>query len=186
MDSFENKNALIQSIIEIEMDMFRTVTTYEKSQCQERLQTFRLMRWMSHSVLPAEILKAYLEDLRLALHSGRNMMTEKYARMDDQIPCLQHADEIDAIVAIEETWFAQVRKEFPHSFSETQGGFRIYIKSELETYSPNTLRLLKNFVLQAQAEGRNLVRERYENLFKRLGHTSLADFDSQSKQTAAE
>jgi hypothetical protein len=58
--------SLISQIVEIELEMFRTVNSTVHSPCQDYLNTFKTMRWMHHSVLPQAVLESYLEDLRLA------------------------------------------------------------------------------------------------------------------------
>jgi hypothetical protein len=182
MVAADNREELIFQILEIEMEMFRNISTFERSPCQDRLKTFRLMRWMSHSVLTRPILESYLEDLRQGLLSGRNFMTEKYARMDDLIPSLQTDGVIDGIVAIEDQWMAQVRAAYPCSFPRDGEGFHSYIACELETLSPQTLKLLGEYVSQALEAGRNLVRERYENLFRKLGYASIAEFEEKTRR----
>lgn len=185
MATSDSREVLISKILEIELQMFQSINTFERSPCQDRLKTFRLMRWMSHSVLTTEILEAYLDDLRQGLLQGRNFMTEKYARMDDLIPTLQVDGLIERIVALEDCWMAQLRTEFPRSFPRTGEGFHSYISCELETLSPRTLGLLGDYVLQAQKDGRNLVRERYENMFQKLGYASIADFEEKMRRNAA-
>ncbi|MFY9398109.1 MAG: DUF4125 family protein [Desulfomonilia bacterium] len=77
---------LIQLIIELELAMFRKVNARGNAPCQEMPETFRAMRWMAHSVLSEGTLSSYLDDLKTAAEAGRNLMTEKYARMDNFIP----------------------------------------------------------------------------------------------------
>ncbi|WP_428565184.1 MAG: DUF4125 family protein [Solidesulfovibrio sp. DCME] len=185
MQPREDRETLITRIVALEQDMFERISTYERSPCQDRLKTFRLMRWMTHSVLPTDILLSYLEDLRLAQEAGRNLMTEKYARIDEAIA----RDDgpramVDRIVSVEDAWMAEVRQAFPRSFPRGGEGFHAYVESEMETYSPRTLSMLDTFVGQARQQGRNLVRERYENLFRRLGYESLTAFEETMRQGA--
>ena len=185
MQPFEERETLVTRIIALEQEMFEGISTFERSPCQDRLKTFRLMRWMTHSVLPTDILLSYLDDLQSASDEGRNLMTEKYARIDDIIPGDAAAKAaIDRIVAVEDAWMTPVRQDFPRSFPRGGEGFHAYIASELETFSPRTLALFEDFVETARAQGRNLVRERYENLFRRLGYASLTAFEENVRKGA--
>lgn len=74
------------------------------------LKTFYLMREMSHSVLAADTLTSYLQDLETAAAAGRNLMTEKYARMENLIPSLNENELIYKIVDIEREWLSEYIK----------------------------------------------------------------------------
>ena len=58
------------------------------------------------------------------------------------------------------------------------GGFEIYLRGELETYSDQTLELYYQDLLQALREGRNLSEERYSNMSRKLGYGSLEEHDN--------
>lgn len=49
--------------------------------CQMRPDTFKIMRKSQAATWSDELLASYLEDLKTATREGRNIMTEKYARM---------------------------------------------------------------------------------------------------------
>lgn len=49
--------------------------------CQMRPDTFKIMRKSQAATWSDELLASYLEDLKAATREGRNIMTEKYARM---------------------------------------------------------------------------------------------------------
>lgn len=46
---------------------------------------------------------------------GRNVMTEKYALIGDQIPTLQDNPQIERIVDIEEKWMNELAFKYPHA-----------------------------------------------------------------------
>jgi hypothetical protein len=186
MQPREEQERIITQIIALEQEMFEHINTYEHSPCQDRLKTFRLMRWMTHSVLSLDILQSYLEDLRQARDAGRNVMTEKYAHIDDLIPEGEGSRAvIERIVSAEDAWMTEVRQAFPRSFPRGGEGFHTYISGELETLSPRTMSMLELYVDKAREQGRNLVRERYENLFRKLGYASLAAFEEKLRQSAS-
>jgi hypothetical protein len=72
----DQKEETIRQIVAIEWEMFHSVKASEPTVCQQSPGTFRLMRWMSHSVLPEAVLESYLRDLNEAVEQNRNPMTD--------------------------------------------------------------------------------------------------------------
>jgi hypothetical protein len=175
------KEKIIEQIIDMEWEMFRSVKTSEPAACRELPGTFRSMRWMSHSVLPGSVLESYLLDLRQAAVLKRNLMTEKYARMQGLIPPLQINAKIAEITAVESRWMAALAELYPRTFRGVLQGFGLYESCELETYSGRTIDLYHEAVLEAQDKGRNLVEERYTNLFRRLGYDSIQAMEERAE-----
>lgn len=165
---------LVQKIIEVELEMFTSVNSTVYSPCQDRLKTFKIMRQMHHSVMPVDVLESQLNDLQKAVADGRNFMTEKYARMENRIPPLKESEKINQIVKVEMGWQEAVTGKYPNLFPEkNSGGFSNYLSCELETLSDRTLELLHAATMKAFDQGRNLVEERYDNLFKSFGYESI-------------
>ena len=171
---------LLDEIIEIELDMFQRVRTAQPSLCKERPETFKAMRGMTCSVLSTETLESYLEDLQKAKAEGGNLLTEKYARMDNLIPPLKTTPIIDDIVEVEDRWMKELSEKYPHTFRGGLG-FKVYLRCELETYSGKTLKLYSKDVSKAKKEGKNLAEERYTTLFQQIGFGSIAEADEQAK-----
>lgn len=172
---------VLNQVIAMELEMFMAVRTSEPSACQEHPEAFRVMRWMTHSVLPEELLLSYLEDLEQAKRTSRNLMTEKYARMDDRIPKIKESPLIKDILDIETKWAAGLAQKYPLTFKVGSAGFKNYLSCELETFSDRTLELYHKVVTEAEREDRNLVEERYSNLFKRLGYGSIEGREQAAK-----
>lgn len=181
----KNKEELLNDIIKIENDMFQRVREAELSPCKDRQKTFKVMRQMTHSVLSKETLESYLEDLRKAEAEGRNLLIEKYARMDNRIPPLKTNPLINDILKIEERWMKELSENYPHTFKDG-GCFKIYLSSELETYSDKTLELYFEDVSKAEKEGRNLAEERYSMLFQQIGYSSIAEVEEKGKHRGGE
>ena len=183
--TFDTRQDLIQLIIELELVMFRKVRACGNAPCQEMPETFRAMRWMAHSVLSERTLSSYLDDLKTAAEAGRNLMTEKYARMDNLIPPLKDDPEIisvlDEITAVEKRWMDEFAARYPRIVTGDGSAFSNYLRCELETYSEETLRLYLNDVREALGQGRNLAQESYTNLFKSLGYASLDEVGRESR-----
>ena len=168
---------LLRDIVEIEHEMFQRVRTLEPSRCKDHPETFRVMRRMSHSVLSKETLKSYFDDLKGALDNDRNLLTEKYARMDSLIPPISTNPKIEKIVSIEASWMGALIEKYPMSFKGKGKAFEIYLSRELETYSDKTLELYYNDVSKAKRDGRNLAEERYTNLFGEIGYSSISEME---------
>ncbi|NJB69145.1 hypothetical protein GGQ74_002842 [Desulfobaculum xiamenense] len=177
----ERREALVEDIIERELRMFLAVKTRGgKSLCQERPESFRIMREMTHGVLSEAVLESYLGDLVRAEEAGRNFMTEKYALMDDLIPAINTDPRIRVIVEAEADWRDEVSAQFPRTVQrDGRESFCLYLRCELQTYSPATLTAYAALVDAARNEGRNLVRERYEILMRKLGYGSLEACEAQ-------
>jgi len=170
----------LNQIIEIELDMFLKVKAVEPAKCQEQPEAFRAMRGMTHSVLSRETLASYLEDLRRAGAEGRNLLSEKYARIDNIIPPLKDSPLIAGIVQIEQEWMRELSEKYPHIVN-VGPGFMVYLSSELETYSDETLELYFKDISAADKEGQNLAEARYTTLFKQLGYDSIDDAENKVK-----
>lgn len=176
----DQRKALLNKIIKIEEDMFVNVNSgLSKVECQSQLKTFHAMRNMSFGVLSNDTLQSYYEDLRFAVQEGRNLVMEKYARMDDLIPPLSDNALIDKIVEIENAWMENLHRRYPHAVGMSPK-FSNYERSELETYSDATLNYYYQDVDAAQKAGVNLVEERYKMLYKGMGFASLQEVEARA------
>jgi len=176
---------VIDNIIAFELEMFLGVKTRKEdgnSQCQEEPETFKLMRWMSHSVLSEDTLKSYLEDLISAKVSGKNLMTEKYALMENLIPHEKASPLIEIIAEIEIRWMNKLKPKYPNLFNNNSSSFKNYMVCEYETYSTKTLNLLIKDIGKATDKKLNLIELRYNNLFRRLGYKSLEELDQKCRK----
>ena len=166
---------LIGEIVEKELGMFQAVNNQNgPSPCQERPEAFRLMRWMLFSAMQVDFLESYLADLETAEKSGRNLMVEKYARMDNLIPPVsEDMDKVAAITDVEARWVRELSSKYPATFPENAGMFRRYHSAELEMFSMKTLSLYEVRLSEALDKGENLARIRYENMAEKIGLPSL-------------
>lgn len=188
METSFDREQVLSEIIEREVGMFlATKNQGGQAVCQQHPDTARLFRWMTHSVHSDAVLESYLEDLRQAERDGRNLMTEKYARMDNLIPPRSHFAGLPELVKTEVAWQENVMARFPHVLHGREtGDFANYLKSELETMSDRTLALRLEEQRQAVRDGRNMAQERYENLWHRLGRPSLAECERQATASTPE
>lgn len=187
METINNeKESLIKDIIQIEWEMFSSVNASEPNSCQEDRKTFQVMRWMSYSAFDEKLLKSFLDNLKQAKEDERNLMTEKYGKMEGIIPHIEESADINRIADAEQKWMKEVSQKYPLTFptnpNNKESNFTNYLKCELETYSEDTLSQYAALVKNSLDSEKNLVEERYNNLFVKMGYKSLADKESKEKQ----
>jgi hypothetical protein len=152
-----------------------------RASCKDDYKTFEVNRSSQVMSWSEATLDSYLGDLTKAERNGRNLLTEKYARMmqptspseydaikhlipplDAEIPAL-----IDKIVQIVLEWEETLFKRYPnilgkgrplHSLEDTPfvTSFETYLRGELATYTLKALRLYYENVLRQKSE--NVIR----------------------------
>jgi hypothetical protein len=183
---------VIEKIIELELEMFLTVPTDGRYSCQEDPGGFRLHRRAQFSIWSEDTLQSYLDDLDRAKEKAINLMTIKYARMDNLLPAENFNPQIDEIVAIQLRWQKEMVRKYPYLMAGarhlapadgSQGtSFETYLRAELETYSDATLALLHRDVTTYAKEGTNGSEKIYAYLVKQVGYESIAKADQAQKQ----
>jgi hypothetical protein len=175
---------IIEKILASELKMFLSVPSARKSSCQDYPESFKLHRRAQFSCWSRETLESYLHDLERAEEKGINLMTHKYARMDNLIPQLSSNPLIDTLAGYYCAWQLSMIRKYPGIMS---GGrplssaedstfltsFETYLRGELETYSDATLELLNKDILAKNAQGINMAEELYTYLVKDMGYDSL-------------
>lgn len=186
------RTELIEKILEKELKMFLTVPVRQKAACQEHPESFKTMRRAQFLMWSEKTLESYLKDLEMAEKEGRNLMTEKYARMDNLIPPKNQDPLIDKIVNIQCKWQEEMFRKYPNLMrgarpvyssqdSPFQTSFETYLRGELETYSHNTLASLYDDIVGMQKEGKNMAEELYKQLVMDLGYESLEEAEEAAK-----
>jgi len=194
-----NKKEVIAEIVDREWEMFRNVKNIGgRAACQDDYDTFAIHRLSQSESWSIQTLESYLEDLKEAEMNGRNLLSEKYARMmaftspaeyrqiahllpplEDDIPAL-----IDQIVDIVLEWERELAEKYPYLIQRGRPiyasedtayvtSFETYLRCELMTYSLNTLKLYLADVLKqgdGDVSGSEIV---LEGIVKRYGYTSL-------------
>ena len=78
----QERQRLIATIIDLEWGQFqRTTNQGGRAACQGNRPMFEQMRFSQFTPWPCELLASYRADLEDANREGRNLVTEKYARM---------------------------------------------------------------------------------------------------------
>lgn len=180
----EEKNILIERILEIELGMFLSVPTSHRYSCQEDPEGFRVHRRAQFAAWSAPTLESYFRDLLRAREEERNLVAFKYARMDDLIPCENFSPLIAQIVEMalegQKRFVADypclMRGGRPLNKAEDVPGvtsFETYLRAELETYSEATLELLCRDMLALRKSGTSLSAAIYGHLARQWGLETL-------------
>jgi hypothetical protein len=178
------KKELIDRILKIELTMFLTVRTVGPSVCQEHPEEFKRNRKAQFFTWSERTMSSYLDDLKSAEAMGKNLMTLKYARMGNQIPCLNNDPLIEKIIEIQTVWQKDMFSRYPnlmggaraiesHQDTDLYTSFESYLRGELETYSGNTLRSLYEDIERYRQDHQNMNQQLYDFLVKDLGYESL-------------
>jgi hypothetical protein len=192
------RTELITRITDIEWKMFREVPNIGgKAPCQDERPTFEIMRKSQAESWSVETLESYLEDLVNAEKSGKNLLTEKYARMmqstspleyeqiKHMIPVLEPAviSLINDIMTIVLQWEDELLAKYPsvlgagrpiHSSDDTTlvTSMETYLRSELGTYSLKTLKSNYKDILKQKKDGTNGAGITLEYTVKQYGYKS--------------
>ena len=176
------KKQIIEEILDIELEMFLSVNAREKAACQEDPDAFRFYRGCMFSVWSIETLMSYKEDVLRAKEEERNLVTLKYARMEDLIPQLNDSELIEKIVEIQIRWIKEMAVKYPHvqrgsrpieDDSPQSTSTKTYLRGELETYSEKTLELHHRDLLESLERGENLSEKMCAAMVEGAGFSSL-------------
>jgi hypothetical protein len=179
---------LLARVLEAEWQMFVRVRSARPAACQSAPDNFKTIRASLFETWTEAMLASYLGDLEEAEAQGRNLLSEKYARMDNLIPPLSNNPLIDIIVTIESNWQEDLQQRYPalyqrccRGMDETGDGrnFGVYLGCELETYGEQTLQLYFDNLGAALAAGRNLAIEALQRLVRKNGYDSLEHAESE-------
>ncbi|MDO5044915.1 MAG: DUF4125 family protein [Coriobacteriia bacterium] len=195
----QERQELIKDILDVEWAMFTAVNNVGgPAECQSQDETFKIMRSAQFYTWSLNTLELYHRDVLEARAQGRNLMTEKYARMMS----VTHPDEyaeiagalpgvpaesldlVETIAAQFELWDKAVEKEFPRlrgrgraKNEDSQVGStptaNTYMIGELLTYSYKTLESLFKDMEYALTYKKNMVREQLEATVMQYGYKDL-------------
>ena len=197
------KEKLLNEILVIEWDMFKSVTNVGgEASCQQDQKTFLIMRTSQLLSWNEAMLISYLEDLKNAKRDGINLMSEKYGHMmkytfpseykqiENKLP--PKSDEIvllaEIITVMMVQWAKDLKNKYPNivgagrpieSTGDTQQvtSIETYSKGELLTYGIKTLKLSLEYYTKCLAEGINNYEEVLTNTVKMYGFNSIAQAD---------
>ena len=138
-------------------------------------------RGSQFSVCSEDTLLSYRDDLIQAGEAGENLMMLKYARMQGIIAPINESLIIDEIADLQLESQKEAQAKYPHYIGRGRPliddsgatSFLTYLRGELETYSENTLQLLRRDLAQYKDSGRNWAEEIHESVVRKLGYDSI-------------
>jgi hypothetical protein len=193
------KEEIIHEIVDLEWEMFSGVNNYGgKATCQKDHKTFTIMRASQAEAWTENLLLSYLDDLVLAKGQGRNLMTEKYARMMEsthpeeyrkvagKLPVVNSGTVvlIEKIIEINLKWKAETAENYPNLTKRGRAiytqedtyfftSFETYLRGELRTFSPNTIHLYYDMTIEHLNRHENIEEIYLWNTVKHYGYDSL-------------
>ena len=188
-------------IVHIEWEMFQKVTNIGgRASCQDDYPTFKINRLSQAESWFEPALESYLEDLEKAESQGRNLLSEKYARMmastsPSEYERLKHLlppleedilSLVDKIAYIVIEWRQEMTKKYAriikrgrpfYSSEDTLNvtSFETYLRGELFTYSKKTLAHVYNGYLKLKSENINGFEIILDYMIKQYGYASLEE-----------
>ena len=196
---------LVEEVIRREWDQFqRTENEGGRASCQGNWPMFHQMRASQFMTCPEDLLRSYLDDLDEANRVGRNLVTEKYARMmastapdeyreriEPFIPRLsdERVARQERVIAVQVAWARDFRGRYPKlgaamrvlttaEDTPEDTSFETYLRGELGTYSDRTMALYEAMVENLQAAGRNLTEQTVANTVRLGGFADLEEAEA--------
>lgn len=191
---------LVRKIVEAEWEMFSDVNSGsgQRASCQEDPTTFYIMRSSQAAAWPEALQESYYRDLLAAKEAGRNLLTEKYARMMEstdpaaferirsRLPSVDEETiaKIEEIIRVHLRWKVETFRRYPRLTAHGRSfytrddtrfntSFETYLRGELRTYSPETIQLYAQMVESKDSAGENLEQEYLLQTVKQYGYDSL-------------
>ncbi len=165
------KEDLLKKIADMEYEFFKNLRM-ENEECKKE-KAFKLMRMARFYPLSEDTLKSYMEDLKRFLEEGENIMALKYKCIEGGL--LQGGEIVEEIVEIESQWMKDLKRRYPRAFANRIEDFERYLRCELLTFSPETLRYYHRDVLEAKENGINMAEIAYVYLFRKIGYGSIEE-----------
>ena len=196
---------LVEEVIRREWDQFQhTENEGGRASCQGNWPMFHQMRASQFMTWPEDLLRSYLDDLDEANRVGRNLVTEKYARMmastapdeyreriEPFIPRLsdERVARQERVIAVQVAWARDFRGRYPKlgaamrvlttaEDTPEDTSFETYLRGELGTYSDRTMALYEAMVEDLQAAGRNLTEQTVANTVRLGGFADLEEAEA--------
>lgn len=195
---------LAEEITKLEWQQFQlTQNEGGRANCQEDWQTFHIMRMSQFLTWPLNLQESYKKDLERADSNGRNLITEKYARMMESTapeifertikpyikPILEpRKSDQEHIILTQVKWADDFRNRYTHlglamrvlktsEDTEENTSFETYLRGELSTYSAETFAKYKAFIEDLTAKNLNLTQMIITNTVRMYGYDSLEAAD---------
>ena len=201
----EKDSKLIESIISLEWDMFQKVKNIGgRADCQDDYKTFSIMRRSQYENWTDKMLLCYYTYAASCEERGRNLMTEKYARImeytdpryyeehiADYLPYVSEKSRrlIDEIVKVLVGWGEDFAKRYPKLSAAgrpvTSAGDstdctsqETYERGELATYPADLLELYAAYLKELKAQGKSLAVMIQETMVHLYGYKTIDEAEA--------
>lgn len=194
---------LVNELVMLEWQAFDKVQNEGgRASCQDDWDTFSIMRRAQYDTWTDEMLESFIDDFYNANEQGWNLITEKYARMEESTAPVEYAKIkdslppvsenkaaiVDQIAGIQVDWMEEFAARYPKaaknarlirssSDTEYETSYETYLRGELLTYSDKTLALYGQFIVKLAGNGKNLAAMIMENTAKAYGYADLDDME---------
>jgi hypothetical protein len=202
----EKREELIRTLVKIEFETFDRVENLDgRAECQDNWETFSIMRTSQYAHWENEMLAQWIREFQDANQQGRNLISEKYARMMESTDPELYAEMVDklpvlseeflalreSIVAIQVTWMEEFSKAYPnlalrsrviHTTEDTkwETSYETYLRGELSVYSFDLLYQYGRWVAKLYQQGENLTTLTMAETARLYGYQSLEDAEAHS------
>ena len=196
----------IEELINIEWQDFQHVINEGgRANCQDKPDTFFIMRRSFFLPLDEEVVSCVLRDFNVAHAEGRNLVSEKYAWMMKSTSkekfrevhqFLRDPDFVaEALIELSIKYqlkcFEIFRDKYPRlagkgrplytsQDTEQQTSFETYLRGELSTYSSETINKFYSNMKRLEESGDNIIFLTMEEEVKQYGYASLDDAEAHS------
>ena len=188
-----------ERLIKLEWEAFDKVENEGgRAYCQDDYETFHIMRRSQYLTWDDEMIQSYIDDFERAGREGRNLITEKYGRMEKSTapeeyekikdyfpPHTEYQDEIiESICALQVSMMEEVSKQYPymagrarsiHTYEDTawSTSYETYLRGEIGTYSMKTLLMYGRFISGYAKRGENLALDILKNTAEMYGYENM-------------
>lgn len=199
-------NDLLAELLELEWDEFQKVQNVGgRAACQDDRKTFEINRKSQFAAWSRDALTSYLDDLKTARYQGRNLFMEKYARMmawthpeeyrqlEPNLPPISDYVKklVDIIVHVQLAWQHDFASAYARLASRgrpirhdagnpTVASFEAYLRSELLTYSVETLNHYARHIARLMQQGVNPSLTSMDLMVRLSGFESLEQAEARS------
>ena len=198
----------VEKILQLEWNMFQKVENIGgRASCQEDFETFYIMRRSQYENWTDEMLDVWTKYVEESEEAGRNLLSEKYARMM-QYSDLHYYNKhlkhklpvtpvkifrlINAIVEQLILWEEDLGKRYPlvvgtgrplRSEEDYKGqtSLETYARGELETYPEELLILYRDYVKDLASKGISLSENNQLTMVKLYGYETIEEAEESLK-----
>lgn len=198
----------VENIIEVEWQMFQNVDSLGgRASCQDDFETFYIMRRSQYENWPDEMLDVWTCYLKECETCGRNLVSEKYARMMQYndlhyynkhlkpflpVTPTKHFKFINEIVEQMISWEEVLGEKYPlvvgtgrplrtEEDYKGQTSLETYARGELETYPENLLILYRDYIKELADKGISLSEMNQLTMVKLFGYDSIEEAEESLK-----